>query len=211
MIVRITGILAAVNDDAIILDRDGVCYEVFIPKSAAGALTGRLGQTITLHTIEYYEGSAMGGNIYPRLVGFLDEGDRSFFTEFIKVKGMGYRKALKACAQPVKQIASAIERGDVRMLATLPEIGKRTAEQLVASLRGKLNRFTWASGETGGPQEPGDNFNQIQQEALEVLVQLGERRNEAAELIEKVCRVNPEIKDPAKIVEAVYRRKSGMI
>lgn len=211
MIVRITGILAAINDDAVILDREGICYEVLIPTSAAGSMTGRLGQTITLHTIEYYEGSAMGGNLYPRLVGFLDEADRAFFMEFIKVKGMGYRKALRACAQPVKQIASAIERGDVKMLSTLPEIGKRTAEQLVASLRGKLNRFMWAPGEASGPMEPGDNFNTIQQEALEVLVQLGERRNEAAELIEKVCRVNPDMKDPAKIVEAVYRRKSGMV
>ena len=76
-------------------------------------------------------------------------------------------------------------------------------------MRGKLNRFSWAQGQDRGPIEPGGSLNQIQREALEVMVQLGERRNEAIELIEKVCRVNPDLKDTAQIVEAVYRRKAG--
>ena len=96
MIVRITGKLVSANGDGAILDRDGVCYEVFVPAFALNALVNKLGQTVTLHTIEYYEGSAMGGNIYPRLVGFLEQDDRLFFIEFIKVKGLGYRKALRA-------------------------------------------------------------------------------------------------------------------
>jgi len=173
------------------------------------AMQAQLGRSITLYTIHYFEGSAMGGNLFPRLVGFLEEDDRSFFSELIKVKGMGYRKALRACAQPVRQIASAIESGDIRALSSLPEVGKRTAEQLVVTLRGKLNRFSWAQGQDRGPIEPGGSLNQIQREALEVMVQLGERRNEAIELIEKVCRVNPDLKDTAQIVEAVYRRKAG--
>jgi len=209
MIVRITGILGAVNKETVLLDRDGISYEILVPAFAMNALQVRLGQSITLHTIHYYEGSAMGGNLFPRLVGFLVEDDRSFFIELIKVKGMGYRKALRACAQPVRQIASAIESGDIRALSSLPEVGKRTAEQLVVTLRGKLQRFSWAQGQERGAGEPGGSLNQIQQEALEVLTQLGERRNEAIDLIEKVCRVNPDFKDTAQIVEAVYRRKSG--
>jgi len=210
MIVRITGKLTAVDEEHVVVDRDGLGYEVLIPAFAKDVLAARVGQTITLYTLEYYEGSAMGGNMFPRLVGFLESDDREFFQEFIKVKGVGYRKALRACAQPVKQIASAIERGDTRVLATLPEIGKRTAEQMVVSLRGKLSRCSWGGGgESSSEIEQPEPLNQYQDEALEILVQLGERRNEAVELIEKVCKANKDIKDPAKIVEAVYKRKAG--
>ncbi len=209
MIVRITGKLAAVNDDGVVLDREGICYEVFVPTFALHALSGKTGQVVTLHTIEYYEGSAMGGNIYPRLVGFADPDDRAFFIEFIKVKGMGYRKALRALAQPVKQIALAIEQGDTKILSMLPEIGKRTADQLVASLKGKLDRFTWGGG--GATATPAESLDQYQREALEVLMQLGERRMEAVDLIQKVCQTDEKLKDPAKIVEAVYKRKAGTI
>jgi holliday junction DNA helicase RuvA len=209
MIVKMTGKLAAVSEDGVVVDRDGMCYEVFIPSFALNTLSNKLGQEVTLHTIEYYEGSAMGGNMFPRLVGFVNPDDRAFFIEFIKVKGMGYKKALRALAQPVKQIALAIEQGDTKILSMLPEIGKRTADQLVASLKGKLDRFTWGGG--GPAMAPVEALDQFQREALEVLVQLGERRNEAVDLIQKVCQTDEKLKDPAKIVEAVYKRKAGTI
>jgi Holliday junction DNA helicase RuvA len=209
MIVRITGRLAAVSDENVVVDRDGLAYEILIPAFAKDVLAARVGQTITMHTLEYYEGSAMGGNLFPRLVGFLEMDDRDFFLEFIKVKGVGYRKALRACAQPVRQIASAIERGDTRVLSTLPEIGKRTAEQMIVSLRGKLSRFSWGGGEEVEVIDRPEDLNQVQREALEILIQLGERRNEAVELIEKTCAANKDITDPGKIVEAVYKRKAG--
>jgi Holliday junction DNA helicase RuvA len=211
MIVRITGKLAGINTDNVILDRDGVCYEVHMPASAIYTLSGKLGQTITLYTIEYYEGTAVGGNLFPRLVGFIEPDDRAFFMEFVKVKGLGYRKTLRALAQPIADIASAIEQGDVRFLAKLPEIGKRTADQLVASLHGKLGRYTVARGEMPMGEGETENLDQLQREALEVLMQLGEKRIEAVELIQKVCKADAGLDDPGKIVEAVYRRKAGTI
>jgi len=208
MIVKITGRLASAGEESVIMDRDGLGYEVLIPAFAKESLAAKIGQTVTLHTLEYYEGSAMGGNMFPRLVGFIEADDRDFFLEFIKVKGVGYRKALRACALPVKQIALAIERGDTRILSTLPEIGKRTAEQMIVSLRGKLERVTWGGGEPTVIEQP-ESLSQVQREALEILLQLGERRNEAVELIEKVCQADKDMKDPARIVEAVYKRKAG--
>jgi Holliday junction DNA helicase RuvA len=212
MIVRITGKLVSVNDANVVLDRDGVWQEIHIPTFAHGLLSGKVGQSITLYTIEYYEGTAVGGNLFPRLVGFIEPEDREFFMEFIKVKGLGYRKALKAFALPINEIASAIEQGDVKLLSRLPEIGKRTSEQLVASLKGKLDRFVYpGQTPTIGEPQPGDDLNQLQREALEVLIQLGEKRNEAVEMIQKICKADSSITDPGKIVEAVYRRKAGMI
>ena len=208
MIVKITGKLTAVRGEGIVIDRDGISYEVFVPAFAVGILSPKVGQELTLHTIEYYEGSAVGGNIFPRLVGFLEPDERSFFIEFIKVKGLGYKKALRAFAQPASQIAVAIERKDVKFLSTLPEIGKRTAEQLVATLHGKLDRFTWSGMDATSTPEI---LDQVQREALEVLLQLGEKRTEAIDMIQKVCQADDTIKDPAKIVEKIYRRKTGLI
>jgi Holliday junction DNA helicase RuvA len=147
----------------------------------------------------------MGGNLYPRLLGFLNVTDRSFFLEFVKVKGMGMRKALRAMAKPPAWIADVIERGDVKLLATLPEVGKRTADQLVASLKGKLQRFAVLQTLPAGTP-----LTQAQREALEILLQLGERRAEAAELVARVS-VDKALTDPARIVEAVYKLKSGLL
>ncbi|NLE28727.1 MAG: hypothetical protein GX629_03540 [Phycisphaerae bacterium] len=211
MIVRITGKLISVNEGNLVLDRDGIWQEINIPAFAQGMLSGKVGQSITLYTIEYYEGTAVGGNLFPRLVGFLEPEERTFFMEFIKVKGLGYRKALKALALPISEIATAIENADVKLLSHLPEIGKRTSEQLVASLKGKLDRFAYAGQRTVVGEPVLEELDQLQREALEVLIQLGEKRNEAVEMIQKISKADPSITDPGKIVEAVYRRKAGMI
>ena len=76
-----------------------------------------------------------------RLVGFANPRDREFFRLLTKVKGLGMRKALKALAREVGEIATAIARGNVDFLTDLPEIGKRTAEQIVTELRKKVDDF----------------------------------------------------------------------
>lgn len=216
MVVRIVGKLTEVGKDAVVIDRDGLAYEVHVPACILSQLAERIGENVTFHTIEYYEGTAVGGNLTPRLVGFLDPADRTFFTEFTKVKGIGVRKALRALVQPAAWIADAIESGDTRRLSSLPELGKRTAEQVIATLKGKLTEFvvatTLAAGLAGKSvaSAPTSDMNDAQREAVEILLQLGERRNDA---IEKVRRATDgvEINDAGKIVEAVYKLKSGAI
>ena len=98
MIARMTGIVADVGVGTMILERDGIGYEILVPGYAVGELIACKGQAVTLHTMEYYEGSAAGGNLIPRIVGFLHPEDRAFFERFITVKGIGVRKAIKALA-----------------------------------------------------------------------------------------------------------------
>lgn len=207
MITRITGRLVEVTDESFILELNGIAYEIFFPSYLKDTLGSRIGEEITIHTIEYLEGTAQSGMFFPRLVGFLDPLDKMFFLEFVKVKGFGYRKALRAFVKPAEQIAAAIESGDARFLSSLPEIGRRTAEQLIASLRGKLLEFASKRSVRSTREE---EFTVAQREALEVLIQLGEKRSDAAELISTVCSKLPQIKDdPARIVEVIYRQKAG--
>ena len=78
----------------------------------------------------------------PVLVGFLNEVERDFFLEFIKVSGIGPRAAVKALNKAIGEIAQAIDRGDTKYLKTLPGIGEQKAKEIVAKLQGKMGKFT---------------------------------------------------------------------
>ena len=207
MIVRLTGIVAEVAESTVVIDRDGMGYEVLVPGYAIGELMACRGQAVTLHTMEYYEGAAGGGNLVPRIVGFLHAQDRAFFERFITVKGIGVRKAIKALAEPPAKVASAIESGNAPALAQLPGIGKRAAEQIVAELRGKLEAF--AVGAAAARPATQHKWTAEQRDALEVLVALGERRVEAEQWLERSAQLHPEPKPADAWIAAAYRVKTG--
>src|SRR5215213_9293356 len=141
MIASLTGTLAHVDEDRIHLQVGPILYELLVPAADVTRLNDDVGLEMTFHTMMYLQGDANGGNIEPRLLGFLRREDKKFFEKFITVKGIGPRKALKALAMPVGEIAQAIESKDARALTELPEIGKRTAEQIIAELSGKVQEF----------------------------------------------------------------------
>ena len=101
----------------------------------------RIGQEITFHVTEYLEGNAGGNRFIPRRIGFLTEAELEFFDLFCTVEKIGVKKALKAMARPVKEIADAISRQDAKWLTTLPGIGATTAEQIVTTLKRKVTKF----------------------------------------------------------------------
>jgi len=209
MIVRMTGIVAEVHPDHVVIDRDSVGYEVLVCGYALGELTACLGREMTLHTLEYFEGSTMGGNLIPRLVGFLHPQDRAFFEKFITVKGMGVRKAIKALAEPVGRIAAAIEAGDEKALRRLPGVGRRVASQIIAELKGKVAGFALTAGaipET--PAEAGEPWTSDMRDALEVLCALGERRADAQRWIERGRQLYPDTTGSDEWVRLAYRIRS---
>ncbi|MCY2929165.1 MAG: helix-hairpin-helix domain-containing protein [Planctomycetota bacterium] len=206
MIVRITGRLEEVRGAAAIVDAgSGLWYEVLVPACDVERIGRRVGQDIVLHTIHYLEGDPAHGHVTPRLVGFLSESDRDFFRVFTTVKGIGARKALRALAKPVAEVAAAINAKDGRFLTALPEIGKRTAETIIAELHGKVDDFAGAPGEVASAAQ----LSEPAQEAVAVLVQLGERRPDAAALVERVLAVAPELTTPEQIIQHAYKLKAG--
>jgi Holliday junction DNA helicase RuvA len=136
----------------------------------------------------------------------LTAAERDFFTKFISVKGMGIKKGLRALSIPIANIAGAIESGDEKMLVSLPAIGQRMASQIVAELKGKLQTF--AAGAEPTKAQP--QFKAFQNEALEILVAWGEKRNEAMELIQLACQRHPAIATAEALVPLVYRLKQGV-
>jgi len=203
MICRITGRVVSVTDQAVTVEVGGLCYEVLVPASSVPDLQRLTDNEVTLFTIEYLDGNPALGNLVPRLVGFLAESDREFYHELNKVKGVSTRKALRAMAVPAHQFAAAIENGDERFLGNLPEIGKRTAAQTIAQLRGKVQRFL---APAAAPLPIGELTN-AQRIALDILVQWGDRRADAQRWIAAAVEQSPKLNEPDEIVRAAYRIK----
>ncbi|MCK4850170.1 MAG: Holliday junction DNA helicase RuvA [Phycisphaerae bacterium] len=207
MIAKISGTLAEVAKAAVLIEVGEIGYEVMVPGYALELLASKTGQQVSLYTLEYLEGSlATGGNLVPRLIGFMHSEERAFFERFTSVKGVGMRKALKALSMPISRVASAIEAKDTKLLQSMPGVGRRLADQMVAELAGKMDEFALAAAAQRGDAS---GWKQGHSEALEILLQLGERRSDAQELIERVRQVDPQMDKAEEIVQAVYRLKAG--
>ncbi|MBC8378359.1 MAG: hypothetical protein H8E62_04210 [Planctomycetes bacterium] len=207
MIAQIEGKLVSLGQDKCLVQVGVLCYEVMLPGYAVSELSGSIGADVTLCTIEYYEGTPGGGNLVPRMIGFLNHDEKEFFARYTSVKGMGIKKGLKSLTMPISRIADAIESGDEKILTTLPAVGKRMAQLIVAELQGKLEQFAFAGSPSGRPAVA---FSTFQTEALEILIAWGEKRNEAMELIELTCQKHPDIKSAEELVPLTYRVKQGI-
>ena len=207
MIARISGRLQEMRGPTALIDTGaGLWYEVMVPATDAERLAARVGQDIALHTINHIEGDPTRGAMTPRLIGFDTPADRDFFRLFTTVKGIGVRKALRAMIRPMGEIAAAIQTKDAKFLIALPEIGKRTAETIIAELHGKVDDFAGELSTAGGE---GHEIPEAGQEAAAVLIQLGERRPDALALVERVLAVAPELDSPEEIIQQVYKLKAS--
>jgi Holliday junction DNA helicase RuvA len=206
VIARLEGKLVKLDTESALVQLGATAYEVMLPGYCINALAGSIGADVTLCTMEYYEGSLGGGNLIPRIVGFLSDGEKEFFIKYTSVKGIGIRKALRSLSMPIANIASAIESGDDKMLMALEGIGKRTAQQIIAELKGKLGGFAIGVEQAATKAA----FRPFQAEALEILIAWGEKRNEAIELIGLACKRHPDIKSAEELVPLVYRLKQGI-
>jgi Holliday junction DNA helicase RuvA len=207
MIARIEGKLVRLDSDCALVQVGAVGYEVMLPSYCVDALSDKMGVDVALCTMEYYEGAPGGGNLIPRMIGFLSTGERDFFSKFVSVKGMGIKKGLRSLSIPIATIAAAIENGDDKTLMSLPAIGRRMAQQIIAELKGKLQSFA-VGAELPRPAEL--RFKPFQVEALEILIAWGEKRSEAMELIELACEKHPDIGSAEALVPLVYRLKQGV-
>ncbi len=218
MIVRLEGVLETVEDGAARVGRQeaGLTYEVLVSSYTAGRLGGSIGGPITLHTIEYFESLNQGTTLIPRLVGFETVVDRRFFELFTTCKGIGQRKALRALTLESSQIAAAIADRDATLLQSLPEIGKRTAETIIATLYGKVDEFLTApvyaqpdATQSGAaPAVPPGTPNLVR-DALHILVQWGENRAQALQWIDRAMHDDDRPGDVEMLIERVYQIKSG--
>ena len=203
MICRMTGQLIGVSDSAVVLEIGGLCYEVLVPPTLIESLDGARGRELTLHTLQYLEGSPASNQLIPRLIGFASEQDRDFFLTLLRVRGLSTRKALRAMRLPTPAIAAAIEHGDLALLTSLPEIGRKTAQAMLNELRGSLSAFLRGAAPAVAEAE----LTEPQKLAVEILVQWGDRRADAQRWVRLAVQDDPQLSEPQEIVRAAYRIK----
>lgn len=216
MISRVEGVLESVDDGRATVRCGPFALEVHVSAATGVDLVPRVGREVRLQTMPLLESQGQGSSFVPRLLGFATETDRAFFELFTTVKGIGPRKALRALARPSSAIATAIVEGDVPTLTGLPEIGKRTAQTIIAELGGKVD--AWAvpgaapvEGSAGaipvatGPA--GRLPTPAARDAAAVLEQLGESASGAENLVARAIAANPELDDAAAIIEVAYRAR----
>jgi len=204
MITRITGQVERVDpgSSAIELAVGPVVREVLVTDLVRRGLQQKIGQQVTLHTLEFLEGSPGRGNLVPRLVGFLSEVEREFFDLICEVDGVGVRKALRAIVRPVGEIAAAIEEQDAAALATLPGIGAATAERMIAKLRRRMPKFALlVAREAPGDAGPAD----VVAETFDVLRSLGHSDADARRLCDGLRAEKKKPRDVQEALEAIYR------
>ena len=119
----------------------------------------------------------------PLLVGFINESEKEFFEQLIQVEGIGPVKAANSLIHPINIIANAIETEDYDILEQMPGIGKRAAQKIVATLKGKvLDKISNESVIL----ETSISENSVFKDALGVLVDLGYRVSDARTQINEV-------------------------
>ena len=132
MIGRIQGILVSVHPPRLLVDCQGVGYEIDVPMSTLYQLP-ETNQKITLLTHFQVREDAQ------QLFGFATETERQAFRALIKISGVGSRTALAVLSgMSVNELAQAIALQEAGRLTQVPGIGKKTAERLCLELKGKL-------------------------------------------------------------------------
>lgn len=200
----------------ILLTNSGIGYEITLPAFVHHSLQQEGVQ----------EGAEVGLDIYyhvtdrqpkPVLVGFQNASQKRFFEQMIAVEGVGPVKAANALVFAVEDIARAIEDEYVSLLRRMPGIGDRAAQKIVATLRGKVTE--WALQVEGAPAATATNeptpeeaaINATKQEAIDVLISLGHRQNDAKEAVEKTLAATPELAQNSEdLIREIFRSLAGV-
>lgn len=206
MIRRLSGELIAVEAESALVEVGGLAYEVLLPPPLRDRLAERgLGSFVELYT--YYYLQTDGNRVTPYLLGFESDLQRQFFERLLEVPRLGPLSALRAMILPVGEIARAIELQDEGLLRKLPGVARQRARDMVATLQGKLGRFVDA-GEVPATYVPLiEPQTETEQEALEVLLQLGFSRNDALRSLRQAVTNNPEAEDSEELVRLVFQNR----
>ena len=155
MIGRLSGILLEKNPPQLLVDCNGVGYEVDVPMSTFYNLP-TLGQKIALFTHLVVREDAQ------LLYGFGSNEDRTVFRQLIRISGVGARIALAILSgMSVADLAQAITLQESARLTKIPGIGKKTAERLLLELKGKLGADLGAASGTVRSDASADILNAL--------------------------------------------------
>ncbi|HPX89170.1 MAG TPA: Holliday junction branch migration protein RuvA [Methylophilaceae bacterium] len=187
MIARLNGILIEKHPPQIVIDCNGVGYEVEVPMSTFYNLP-ELGSKVNLLTYFVVREDAQ------LLYGFGSEQEKSTFKQLLKVNGIGAKSALSILSGvSIDDLIQAVSMQEVGMLTRIPGIGKKTAERLLLELKDKFS--------VAGLAQTASQAKSATHDILNALVALGYNEREAmaaVKLLDKEVSVTDGIKQALK-------------
>lgn len=177
MIALLRGSLIEKAANRLIVDVNGVGYEVLVPLSTFYAL-GDAGSQVTLRTHTHVREDVMA------LYGFLTRLEQDLFERLISINGVGPKLALAVLSgiEPA-DLLRALRLNDAARLTAIPGVGKKTAERITLELKDRLPASLQAAGPAAPPASPAD---QMRDDLLSALVNLGYQRPLAEKALDKV-------------------------
>lgn len=179
MIARLKGTLIHKQPTSIIVEVQGVGYEVRIPLSTYYEL-GDVGTTVTLMIYTYVREDAL------QLYGFRTQREKDLFLQLITVGGIGPKLAITILSGlSVDDLIMAIRTNALARIASIPGIGKKTAERLIVELRDKLAAFSTAEAEAAYQKAAAAEaaVAALREDVVSALINLGYSRSVAEQAV----------------------------
>lgn len=199
MIGRLKGVLLEKKAPDLLLDVNGVGYELLAPMSTFYQLPV-VGQGVVLFTHLVVREDAH------QLFAFYEEQERALFRALIKVNGVGPKVALAILSGvPAEEFVRLVQNNDVTALTKIPGIGKKTAERLVLDLRDKLAAWQGATRTEQVQVLPELVDKSLSEDAETALIALGYKPQDAAKMVMRVLRDKPDIERSEEIIRLALR------
>ncbi|MBF0255230.1 MAG: Holliday junction branch migration protein RuvA [Gammaproteobacteria bacterium] len=180
MIGRLSGIIAEKQPPALLLDVNGVGYELEAPMSTFYQLPA-VGEKVSLFThLTVREDAHL-------LYGFYRDADRQLFRALLKVSGVGAKMALAILSSmSSSDFSSCIQSGDTASLVRVPGIGKKTAERLIIEMRDRLTKLGDGGTVSFDPINLGARPDTPVSDAISALTALGYKPQDAQRMVKGV-------------------------
>ncbi len=198
MIAHLRGTLLEKHPNQVILDVNGVGYDVTIPVSAYSSLPEK-GSEVRLHIHTHVREDAL------TLFGFIASSDKTLFEKLITVSGIGPKLAVTALGGlAAPELAAAIRSGSLEQLVKIPGVGKKTAERMVLELRDKLDLAGIPARADAGATRGA--FDANEEDVISALMNFGASRAAAEAAVNK-ARSTTE----ANTFDALFRRALKLV
>ena len=185
MIGRLTGLLAIKQPPEVLIDVNGVGYELQMPMSCFFQLP-ELGQKLSLVTHFVVREDAQ------LLYGFITLQERALFRELIKVNGIGPKVALAIMSNmSAGEFVAAIEQDDITSLTRCPGIGKKTAERLLVEMKDRIKKLMIAAVDRSDSEQLAIDMSRLEEprdEAIGALVALGYKSAMAQKVVNNLAK-----------------------
>lgn len=183
MIGRLRGSLAEKQPPHLVLDVNGVGYEVEVPMTTLYRLP-HVGETVTLHTHLVVREDAH------LLYGFYEKRERELFRELIRLNGVGPKLALALMSGlEVDELVRCVQAQDTSALTRIPGVGKKTAERLLVELKDRFKAWESLPGTftlvSNGPNQA-EPFASAESDAVSALISLGYKPQEASKAVSAI-------------------------